>query len=425
VQPGFITKVNAVLLIVGLTACGSSPKRAPAVGEAFVGPALLKITSDIVPQSSTVATVKHGERLELLQRRRRYLRVRTPNGAEGWTDERLLLASADMAALKQLSARAAKMPSQGVATTYGDLNIHSQPSRTSPSFLQIKENEKMDVLTHVAAPRTDTPRKPLITPVPKKQKTPVKKPKREAKYPPPPMPKAPPVPANWLDLSKSALDEGDDPEPDAVEKPAEPTDDWSLVRTHTGQSGWARTRRLIMAIPDEVAQYAEGRRIVSYFPLGTTDDGGEKKTTWLWTTIGSSPQAYDFDSFRVFIWSIRRHRYETAYIDRKVTGYSPVLLKDVELSAAKSRADATANYPGFSICVAGKDGQRYRREYALLGNVVRFAGEGPCEATQVPEYVKPPSPLPVAEAPQSAAPESFPQRFKKRLKAITRGWFGG
>jgi hypothetical protein len=31
----------------------------------------------------------------------------------------------------------------------------------------------------------------------------------------------------------------------------------------------------------------------------------------------------------------------------------------------------------------------------------------------------------VAEVPQPAAPDSFPQRFKKRLKAITHGWFGG
>ena len=136
-----------------------------------------------------------------------------------------------------------------------------------------------------------------------------------------------------------------------------------------------------MAIPDDVAQYAEGKRIVSYFSLGEVQDEDQKKHNWLWTTIGEGVYPYDFDSFRVFIWSLRRHRYETAYIDRNLHGYAPVLLKDVELSATKgSSGAAAAKYPGFSICVEKKDGQRYRREYAFVTNVVRFAGEQPCDA---------------------------------------------
>src|SRR4249919_3974013 len=138
-----MASVAAALLWLG--GCGKSdPPRAPVVGEAFVGPATLKIRSDIPLQSSSVATVKHGDRLEILQTRRRFLRVRTPSGAEGWTDERQLLAASDMTALKELTAHAAKLPSQGVATTYGSLNIHTQPIVSSPSFLQLKENDKFD-----------------------------------------------------------------------------------------------------------------------------------------------------------------------------------------------------------------------------------------------------------------------------------------
>src|ERR1022692_4560745 len=100
-----------------LFGCAKGPPRAQPVGEAFVGPATLKIRGDIPLQSSTVTTVKHGDRLEILQTRRRFLRVRTPSGAEGWTDERQLLASGDMDSLRDLNARAARLPSQGVATT--------------------------------------------------------------------------------------------------------------------------------------------------------------------------------------------------------------------------------------------------------------------------------------------------------------------
>jgi SH3-like domain-containing protein len=432
VQFGSITKVS-LAVVLSLVACGCRPgkRSTPTIGEAYVGPAILKIRSDIPLESPGVATVKHGDRLEVLQRRRRFLKVRTPSGIEGWTDERVLLSADDMAALRELAKSAAKMPIQGQAISYSELNVHTQPSRGSPSFLQVKAKEKVDVLTHMVAPRLELPRKPLIPPPPKKAKAETKKaPAKPPKYPPPPMPKPPSPPADWLELSKTDLDE----EP-ASEEPAEaapiPTEDWSLVRTSSGQSGWVLTRRLSMAIPDEVAQYAEGRRIVSYFSLGKVEDGAVKKDIWLWTTIAGSSQPYDFDSFRVFIWSLKRHRYETAYIDRNLRGYAPVIIKDVDFASSAQRGQVSvAKYPGFSICVQKADGQRYRREYALLTNIVRFAGEHPCEAPAPPpidlQTMKAPAPAPTAPAPapQQEA-ESFSQKLKKRLRALTHGHWGG
>jgi hypothetical protein len=427
VDSGFITKVSlAAVLALALGSCQGGPQHAPSIGEAYVGPAILKIRSDIPLQSRVVTTVKHGERLALLQRRRRFFRVRTPSGEEGWTDERQLLAAEDMQRLKDLAARAAKMEPQGQATTFTDLNVHTQPSRQSPSFLQVKENEKIDVLMHVATPRADVARKPLLPPPPKKAKTAEKKPPKESKYPPLAVPKPPGPPADWLELSKTDLGTEDPAPEEEDEKDEKPVamDDWSLVRTKGGESGWALTRRLVMAIPDDVAQYAEGKRIVSYFSLGEVQDEDQKKHNWLWTTIGEGVYPYDFDSFRVFIWSLRRHRYETAYIDRNLRGYAPVLLKDVELSATKGSSGATAaKYPGFSICVEKKDGQRYRREYAFVTNVVRFAGERPCDAAP-PEAVVAQAPLPVA-APDGQPTEGFTKRLRKRVRVLTRGWFGG
>src|SRR5579863_2797872 len=87
----------AALAMVMLAGCKSGPQRTPSIGEAFVGPAVLKIRADIPLESAAVATVKHGDRLEILHRRRKFLQVRTAGGAEGWTDERQLLAASDMA----------------------------------------------------------------------------------------------------------------------------------------------------------------------------------------------------------------------------------------------------------------------------------------------------------------------------------------
>lgn len=403
----------ALVLAAGF-GCRTGPPRAPAIAEAYVGPATLNLRSDIPLESKPVATVKHGDKLEIIGRRRKFLRVRTESGVEGWTDERQLLAASDMAELKDLSARAARMPSQGVATTFRELNVHTQPSATSPSFLRIKEGEKFDVVAEIVAARTDTPRQPLI-PKQDKKKAVAKKPKKEPKVPPPPLPKPPSLPSNWLDLSKSEIDEDES----AQEPPKPiPTDYWSLVRTASGQSGWVLTRFVSMAIPDEVAQYAEGRRIVSYHALGYIDDDGQKKPIWLWTTVRGR-QPFDFDSFRVFVWSTKRHRYETAYIDRSVEGYWPVLLNQVDYALNRS---AAAKYPGFSVCVAKADGQKYRREYALLGNVVRFAGERPCELPPPVWTPKttPGAPIaPTADTPAAQPTSSVAQRIKEKVK----GWF--
>lgn len=415
----------AVLGAILLAACQIGPQKQPPIGVAYVGPAVLKIRSDIPLESRVVATVKHGERLELLQRRRRFFRVRVPGGAEGWTDERQLLAQEDMDHLKELAARAMKMPAQGQATSFGELNVHTQPSRESPSFIQVKENEKMEVLTHVATPRVEGPRKPLLPPAPKKAKTVESKPVKPSKYPPlVPLPKPPGPPAGWLELSKTELppDELQPPEEKKKEEKPPVLEDWSLVRTHGGEAGWVLTRRLVMAIPDEVAQYAEGRRIVSYFPLGAVQDGDQKKHNWLWTTIGSGVQPYDFDSFRVFIWNVRRHRYETAYIERNIHGYAPVLLKDVELTSSIGKTSTTNKYPGFSICAENHDGQRYRRDYAFVTNVVRRAGDGPCQSAAV-ETAQAQAALPAA--PETEANESFLRRIQRRLRAIVRRRLGG
>jgi uncharacterized protein YgiM (DUF1202 family) len=417
---GFLTRVGPIILALGLVSCESRPKRATPIGEAFAGPALLKIRRDIPLESPVVATVKHGEHLELLQRRRRFFRVRVPSGVEGWTDERQLLAKDDMDKLRDLAKRAAKMPPQGQATAFGELNVHTQPARQSPSFLQIKENEKVEVLTHLAAPRTDLTRKALLPPPPKKAKS-EKKAAKESRYPPlAPPPQPPGPPANWLELSQTDLPLEEASEEAASEKEAKPVpvDDWSLIRTPNGESGWVLTRRLVMAIPDEVAQYAEGHRIVSYFSLGEVADGNKKKANWLWTTIGLGNREYDFDSFRVFVWSLRRHRYETAYIERNLRGYAPVLLEQVELaSSTKTKSDVDTKFPGFSLCIEKKDGQRVRRSYAFLTNIVRYAGEQPCSAAPL-ETAQPGAPLPSGSQPQRV--DGFLDRVRARVRRLFR-----
>jgi hypothetical protein len=415
----------AALVLLAAACSNHAPRQTPAIGEAYVGPAVLKIRSDFPLQSAPVASVQHGERLEILRKFRTFFRVRTASGAEGWADQRQLLAASDMANLKQLASIAAKLPSQGAATPrYGDLRIYTQPSLESPSFVTVKDNEKIDVLTHAAMPRTAAQRAPLLPATPKK--TPAKKKTKDSKYSAIliPMPRPPTPPPDWVELSKTEQADVKE-EADIKAAAPTPTDDWSLVRTADGQTGWTLTRRLNMAIPDEVAQYAEGRRIVAYFSLGTVRDGDIKKDIWLWTTIGDGIHAYDFDSFRVFDWSLRHHRYETAYIERNLTGFAPVQLEQVAFAPGGKAGRAVAGkYPGFSICVQKKDGLRYQREYARLDNLVRYAGERPCEASPSVQNLiaaaSKPATVALAPAGSEQPKDSLLERTKKRI----RSWFG-
>ena len=424
--------VRPAILIVPLlllSACGEKPDRAGVLGSAYAGPATLRLRKDLPLQSPVVATVRHGDRLDIVRRHRRSIRVRAPNGAEGWTEEHLLLSAQDLATLRAFEAGVKRMPSQGVASTYEPMNVHTEPDRRSPSFIQLKENEKFDMIAHRLAPRTSQPRKPLIPAAVKTAPAPKKKSRDGGRIPPPEAPQPPGPPPNWIELSRTPPELAAEFAAARQPKPV-PMEDWSLIRTRSGESGWVLTRRLFMAIPDEVAQYAEGRRITGYFPLGDVRDGDTLRHHWLWTTIGASAANYDFDSFRVFIWNARRHRFETAYIERNLKGYFPVQLEQVAYGApARSGGAAAAapnQYPGFSVCMERKDGARVRRRYAFLTNIVRFAGEQPCQPAAI-ENPQIPIETFVASAGQPETPganRSLLDRVKGRIGALRKRWFG-
>ncbi len=309
-------------LCVALWLAGCAPGgEGPPIGEGFVAPATLNLRKELGPRQPSVATVQHGEKVEILAKRRRFVRVRAKSGAVGWIDGDLLFSPQQMEELRALGRAAALLPSQGEATVLDILNVHTHAGRQAPSFNQIREGGRVAVVAHrlvAAAPFTD---------------------------------------------------------------------DWSLVRISAAESGWVLTRMLFMSIPDEVAQYAEGHRITSYFSLGEVREGDRMKQNWLWTTITKGAQPYEFDGVRVFIWSQRRHRYETAFIEKNLKGYYPV--------EVRKGGSAPAS---FSLILEEKDGARYRRTYAFQGYHVRLVAKAPAALAD---------PLTIAmAAEQPAAPKS-------------------
>ncbi|MGA2713383.1 MAG: SH3 domain-containing protein [Bryobacteraceae bacterium] len=367
----------------------------PSIGTAYAGPETLKLHKEIDSKSATVTTVKHGDKLDIVGQRRRWYRVRTAAGVEGWASDRELLDTAQMQRLRALARETAGLPSQGVATTFTVLNVHTEPSRQSPSFVQVKEHEKVDVIAHRVEPRVvAATKRELVPPKPKPEKKAGKQ--NVSKIPPPPVPAPPAPPEDWVELSPEH-----EPPPVAESAAPVPTDDWTLIRAGDGQSGWVLTNGLYLAIPDEVAQYAEGHRITSYFSLGKIQDGGEKKDIWLWTTSDELGEDHDFDGYRVFVWSLRHHRYETAYIQRRERGFFPVLAKGGE----------------FSVCLEGDDGSRVRKKYVMMGNAVRPAGNESC-AKMADQDIGSQPPIRADAVKEQAEPKGLVDRVKEKAKGL-------
>jgi hypothetical protein len=118
-------------------------------------------------------------------------------------------------------------------------------------------------------------------------------------------------------------------------------------------------------VPLEVAQYAEGQRIVASFVLSEVEDQGRKVPQYL--MLLSEPKdglPDDYNQIRVFTWNPKRSRYETAYRERKLTGRLPVAVGHEDFGKE-------GNLPFFTLRLAESDGRTSDVKYKMNGVMVR------------------------------------------------------
>src|ERR1700689_196751 len=361
--------VISVALITALAGCNRLRERAkPEM--VYVVAKQTYLRDRVAAVSNRIALVTNGHPLEVVEHGRRFLRTKTSKGEVGWIEDHMVIDQATYDQFAALQQQHAHDPVVATAVLRDDLYLHVKPGRDTDRFYLLPENQKLQLLIRASVPKPAPPQGFLTAPRPA---APAKEKKGTAKA----------TPAN---------------------EPAVPMEDWWLVRDSRGQVGWLLSRRLDVDVPDEIAGYSEGQKIVGAYVLTKVYDPESSLPGKLVPEYVSVTNAYkdglpyDFDQVGVFTWNVKKHRYETAYRQRNLAAYLPVVISESKGPQGKS-------IPGFSITVATSDAVKVDpvtgAARPVATDTLNYQLEGGMVKRVTP--AGPPGSAPVAARPKAAA----------------------
>ena len=277
-----------------------------------------------------VATIKNGDRLEVLERttNKRFVHVRMANGTDGWVEQRSLVGDDVFIAFQKLATENAKSIVQAQGVTHSETNLHVTPGRDTEHLYQLAQGGKVALIKRAVAEKALPGAAPVKSKLPSGQ-------------------------------ANSAL----------ADVPNPILEDWWLVRDAENRVGWVLARLIDLDIPLEIAQYAEGQRMVAFFVLREVQDtnDGVTKNVPEYLVLSTEPkdgQDFDFNQIRVFTWNGRHHRYETAYREHHLDGVLPV-------TSGHEDFGKEGNLPVFTLQIRDDDRKLLQRKYKMNGPIVR------------------------------------------------------
>ena len=120
-------------------------------------------------------------------------------------------------------------------------------------------------------------------------------------------------------------------------------------------------RLIDIDVPLEIAQYAEGQRIIACFPLREVIDQEKKVPEYLAVlSENKDGMPFDFNAIRVFTWNMKKHKYETAFRLRGLRGVYPLEIGQDGVN------------PTFRVYELDEDGKtKTPHEFVMYGVIVR------------------------------------------------------
>ncbi len=363
----FLLRFSLALLLFGaisIAGCGRSEEGANAEHGYVVAPQVA-LRDRVAAVYNKVGLVNNGDKVRVLDRsqNKRFVKVRTTDGKEGWMEQRYLVGQEVFDGFAKLARDHARAPAQAVALTRRVVNMHVSPARNGEALYKLKEGTKVELLE-----RTTTPRSGI------KKNTPTAE--------------------VDLEKEKEREDEEETPKPaitgkGAASAAADPLEDWWLVRDNDKRVGWLLGRMLDVDIPLEIAQYAEGQRIVAAFVLNEVAESPDSaKKIQQYAVLMSEPKdglPFDFNQVRVFTWNPKKTRYETAYRER--------IIGELPFRVSEETFEKEGRLPTFVVRAKDTAGVIQERKYKMNGPIVRRV----VAASPKPPPVKPASPAAAAK----------------------------
>ena len=204
-----------LLTVALLPGCGRG-RRVQEIAYVSAPQAILR--DQVAAVYNKAGVVQNAERVQVLDRDRRFARVRTSSGAEGWMEQRYLVNQNVYDSCLKLTKQEQNSPVQAAGTTRTDTNIHLDPARDADHLYQLSQGAKVSILKRASSEKI--------------------LPGAQAK-------------AATLNTSKPGM-------------PA--MEDWWLIRDTQGHVGWVLSKMVDLDVPLEIAQYDEGQRVIAFSP---------------------------------------------------------------------------------------------------------------------------------------------------------------
>ncbi|MGO9903335.1 MAG: SH3 domain-containing protein [Solirubrobacteraceae bacterium] len=308
----------ALMLAGQLSGCSRGRSRVQETAYVSAPQAILR--DRVAAVFTKTGVVKNGDRVQILERERRFARVRTASGAEGWMEQRSLVPQLVYDGFQKLAQQEQNAPVQATGTTRNDTNLHLDPGRETEHLYQLNQGSKVSLLKRATAEKT--------------------------------------VAGAMAKPTGASKNESSEPVTPLLE-------DWWLIRDPDGRVGWVLARMVDLDVPLEIAQYAEGQRTVAFFVLNQVADEDKKVSQYL--VVLTEPKdglPFDYNQVRVFTWNVKRHRYETAYREHNLNGVLPVTVSQEDFGKE-------GVLPIFVLQVKDDGGNLSQRKYKMNTPIVR------------------------------------------------------